>query len=143
MAIQKHSIPDSSAAIYAETANINYFLKTALEPDSVEGVVNKQKEIPARSVRRYPGDSSPYSVPKVTATYLYDPGRRNGAATPGKEMILNDGVEKRCFTYTGSWTDVHAFLVGDAKMDLAAYSDSARYDIAAAGETQPQAVKAR
>ena len=143
MAIQKHSIPDSSAAIYAETANINYFLKTALDPDASDGAVSKQKSIPQRSVRRYPGDSSPFTVPTTTATYLYDPGRRNGAATPGKEMILNDGVEKRCFTYTGSWTEVHAYLVGNAKMDLAAYSESARYDIAAVGEGQAQVVKAR
>ena len=143
MPIQKHSIANSSAAIYAETANINYFLSTELVPDSVGGAENRQKSIPSRSVRRYPGDPTPYDVNSVTATYLYDPGRRNGAATPGKEMILNDGTEKRCFTYTGSWTDVHAFLVGNAAMDLAAYSESARYDIAAAGEQQPQAVKAR
>ena len=63
---------------------------------------------------------------------MYDPGRRNGAATPGKDMLLSDDTERRAFTYVGSWTDVHAFLVGQAKMDLKAYSESARYDIAQA-----------
>ena len=143
MAIQKHSLDGTESAIYAESANINYFLNTELEPGSAGGVENRTKSIPARTVRRYPGDQTPYSIPSVTATYLYDPGRRNGSATPGKEMILNDGVEKRVFTYTGSWTDVHAFLVGNAKMDLAAYSDSARYDIKAVAAGQAQAVKAR
>ena len=66
--------------------------------------------------------------------YMVDPGRRNGAATPGKQMILDDGTERRQFTYTGPWMDIHAFLVGDAAADLKAYSESARYDITAAGE---------
>lgn len=143
MAIQKHSLPDLDAAIYAETANINYFLNTTLSPDSAGGAENRTKEIPQRSVRRFPGDPTPFTIPSTTATYLYDPGRRNGSATPGKEMILDDGIEKRVFTYTGPWTDVHAFLVGDAKMDLAAYSESARYDIKAVSAGQTQAVKAR
>ena len=63
---------------------------------------------------------------------MYDPGRRNGAATPGKDMLLSDDTERRAFTYVGPWTDVHAFLVGQAKMNLKAYSESARYDISAA-----------
>ena len=47
-------------------------------------------------------------------------------------MILDDGTERRQFTYTGPWMDVHSWLVGDAKAALKAYSESARYDIAAA-----------
>ena len=65
---------------------------------------------------------------------MVDPGRRNGAATPGKEMILDDGTERRSFTYTGPWMDVHSWLVGEAKVDLKAYSESARYDITAVSE---------
>lgn len=143
MAIQKHSLAGTDAAIYAESANINYFLTTTLSPDSAGGVENRTKEVPSRTVRRYPGDPTPYSIQSVTATYLYDPGRRNGSATPGKEMILDDGVEKRVFTYTGPWTDVHAFLVGDAAMDLAAYSESARYDIKAVAPGLSQPVMTR
>lgn len=142
--IQKHSIPNSDAVIYAETANLNYFLKTELAPDANDGVINKQSEVKAHSRRRYVGDNEPTSVPKTNRVFLYDPGRRNGNATPGKEMILDDGTERRVFTFTGPWVDVHAFLVGDAKMDLKAYSPSARYDIVAAEEqVQAQAIKAR
>jgi hypothetical protein len=133
MAIQKHSLDGTDAAIYGETANINYFVNTALTPDSAGAVVNKQASVKSFTRRQYPGDSTPINVTAHSREFMVDPGRRNGAATPGKEMILDDGTEKRTFTYTGPWMDVHAWLVGDAKMALKAYSESARYDIAASG----------
>jgi len=131
MAIQKHTYDASGNAIYAETANINYFLKTALEPDTVGGVVNKQSEVKAFTRRRYKGDDEKANIKTSTRAYLYDPGRRNGNATPGAPFILDDGEEKRSFTFTGPFTDLHAFLVGDAKMDLRVYSPSASYQITA------------
>ena len=134
MAIQRHSLAGSNAAIYGETANINYFVKTALEADSAGAVVNKQATVKAFTRRQYPGDSTPINVSSHEREFMVDPGRRNGAATPGKEMILDDGTERRAFTYTGPWMDVHAWLVGDAAMALKAYSESARYDIAASGD---------
>ena len=127
MAIQKHSTGVGDSAIYGETANINYFLKTELEPDAVDSVTNKTYSVSAHSRRRYVGDSDPVSVSAQSRTVVVDPGRRNGPATPGKEMILTDGIEKRSFTYVGAWTDIHAFLTGNAKMDLTAYSKSASY----------------
>ena len=134
MAIEKHSIDGSSAAIWAETANLNYFLKTSLEPDTVGGVENRTKDIPKRTVSRYVNDPNPYEIKALTGVrYLYDPGRKNGGATPGQEMILADGVEKRNFTYTGSFLDVHAYMVGNAKMDLTLYSAGAGYEITATG----------
>ena len=133
MSIEKHSLPDSEAAIYGETANLNYFLKTALEADSDVAVVDKQASVKAHTRRRYVGDDTPVNVSAHSREYVYDPGRRNGSATPGKQMILSDGVERRSFTYTGSWMDIRAFLVGNAKMDLKAYSASARYKIKATG----------
>ena len=134
MAIVKHSIPNSDAAIYAETANLNYFLKTDLTPDSAGQVENKQASVSSFQRRRYPGDSTPINVTAHSRDYMVDPGRRNGNATPGKQMILDDGIERRQFTYVGPWMDIHALLVGDAANDLKAYSESARYDITAAGE---------
>lgn len=133
MAIQRHTLEGSDAAIYGETANINYFVKTALVADSAGSVTNKQATVKAFTRRQYPGDSTPINVSSHSREFLVDPGRRNGAATPGKEMVLDDGTERRAFTYTGPWMDVHAWLVGDAKMALKAYSESARYDIAASG----------
>ncbi len=134
MAIQKHVYDAEGNAIYAVTENINYFLKTELVPASQAGVVNKTASVSAFTRRRYPGDPSPSNVSASTREYLYDPGRRNGAATPGSPFILDDGVEKRSFTYTGSFTDLHAFLVGDAAMDLRCYAPSASYDIKAAAQ---------
>ena len=49
-------------------------------------------------------------------------------------MILDDGTEKRSFTFTGSFIDIHAYIMGNAKMDLSLYSESARYLIKASGE---------
>ena len=143
MAIEKHSIDGTAAAIWAETANLNYFLKTALEPDTVGGVENRTKSIPKRTVSRYINDPNPYEIQaQESVRYLYDPGRKNGGATPGQEMILADGVEKRSMTYTGSFIDVHAFFVGNAKMDLTLYSAGAGYEIKAAGG-EALAAKAR
>ena len=129
MAIQKHVYDAEGNAIYGETANINYFLKTELAPAGAGTVVNKQANVTAFTRRRYPGDPSPSNVSATTREYLYDPGRRNGAATPGSQFILDDGVEKRSFTFTGPFLDLHAFITSDAAMDLALYSPSARYDI--------------
>lgn len=133
MSIEKHSLPDVSAAIYGETANLNYFLKTPLTPDSADSVTNQVQSVSQHSRKMYSGSSTSISVKAHSRTVIQDPGRRNGNATPGKEMILDDGVERRAFTFTGSFTEVHAHFVGDAKMDLFIYSPSARYSIAAAG----------
>ena len=132
MAIQKHVYDEKGNGIYAETANINYFLKTPLAPASEGGVVEKSANVSAFSRRRYPGDPEPSNVSASTREFLYDPGRRNGNATPGKPFILDDGVEKRSFTFTGPFNDLHAFIVSDASMDLRLFSPSASYDITVA-----------
>jgi len=131
MAIQKHVYDANGNGIYGETANINYFLNTPLSPASAEGVTNKTANVSAFTRRRYPGDPEPSNVSASTREFLYDPGRRNGNATPGSPFILDDGVEKRSFTFTGPFTDLHAFLVGDAKMDFRVFSPSASYEITA------------
>ena len=139
MAIQKHSIADTSAAIYGETENINYFLSTPLVPDTVTGIVNKTSEVSAFTRRRYVGDPAPVEVKTQTRRYMYDPGRSNGVATPGKEMILDDGTERRVFTYTGAWMDVHAFLIGALKEgETKCYSESDRYVINVGAEALAQ-----
>lgn len=129
MSIQKHVYDAAGNAIFAETANINYFLKTPLAPASEGSVVNKTSSVKQHTRRQYPGDTTPANIPVTTREYLYDPGRRNGSATPGKPFILDDGVEKRSFTFTGSFVDLHAFILSDAEMDLRLYSPSASYEI--------------
>ena len=130
MSIQKHVYDAKGHGIYAETENINYFLKTPLAPASEVAVVEKTANVKAFSRRRYPGDPEPSNVSASTREFLYDPGRRNGNATPGSPFILDDGVEKRSFTFTGPFNDLHAFILSDAKMDLRLFSPSASYDIA-------------
>lgn len=131
MTIERHSLPGTGAAIYAETANLNHFLAEDLEPDAAGEVVNVQQNVGSHSRRRYVGDNTPSTVRAHVRTVLQDPGRRNGSATPGKQMILDDGTETRQFTYTGPWTDVHAFLMTAAARNMSAYSASARYLIVA------------
>ena len=130
MSIQKHLYDAKGNGIYAETANINYFLKTTLAPASEVGIVEKTANVSAFTRRRYPGDPEPSNVSASTREFLYDPGRRNGNATPGSPFLLDDGVEKRSFTFTGPFNDLHAFILSDAKMDLRLFSPSASYDIA-------------
>ena len=132
MAIQKHTIPSSDSAIWAETDNINYFLKTELTPDSADSVTNVQVSKPGHSRRQYPGDTSLVSVSAHSATTIVDPGRKSGNAIPGKPFVADDGTEKRQFRYTGDWTDVHALFVGNVANETKLYSSTGtRYIIAA------------
>ena len=132
MAAQK-MVPDGTdIAIYGNPANINYFLNTDLTPVSQTGAVDKQTSVKAHTRRKYATDAAPSNVSASTREYLYDPGRRNGAAVPGNPFILDDGTEKRQFSYTGSFMDLHAFIKGDASMNLTLYSQSAAYEITAA-----------
>ena len=130
MTIEKHTPAGTDISIWAETANINYFLQTALTPDSQTGVVNKTSAVKAHTRRRYAGDTSPSNVSGHSREFMFDPGRRNGAALPGEPFILDDGTEKRRFSFQGNVMDLHAFLKGDAKMDFTFYSPSAAYEIA-------------
>lgn len=132
MTIQRHIYDATTGnSIYAETANINYFLTTPLVPASVGSVTNVQVSVAPYTRLRYVGDPSPIGVSAQIRNILVDPGRRNGGATPGKPFILDDGVEKRSFTYTGSFLDLHSFLTGDIAMDLTVFSPSAAYELTA------------
>ena len=133
MAIEKHVPDGTDLVLLGETANLNYFLKTALTPASAGSVVNKTTTVKSYTRRKYATDSNPVNVSGGSREFLFDPGRRNGGAVPGNPFILDDGVEKRQFHYIGTVIDLHAFLVGDAKMDMTFYSQSAAYSIAAAG----------
>ena len=135
MAIVKHTVPDTDSAIWAETDNINYFLSTSLTPDSAGSVTNVQVSRPGHTRRQYPGDTSLVQVSQNTATVIQDPGRKSGNAVPGKPFVVDDGIEKRQFRYTGDWTDVHALFVGDVANETRLYSATGtRYIIAAVSQ---------
>jgi len=128
----KMTTPSGENTIIGDVANINYFLNTPLAPDSETGVVNKTTTVKAHPRRRYATDGAPINVSGGSREFLYDPGRRNGSAIPGNPFILADGIETRSFMYTGNFIDLHAFFVGEAKMALTLYSQSAAYSIAKA-----------
>lgn len=140
MATVKHKAGTSQVPlfIWAETANINFFLKTPLAPVSAAGVTNKQASVSAHTRRQYPGDPTPSNVGASAREFIYDPGARNGSALPGKNFWLVadaglPGEERRQFTYQGRMVDLHAFLVGQAKMQLELYGPTGKhYRIAAA-----------
>ena len=101
MTTKKFSPAGFDLAIYGEEANINYFLTTPLVPDSQEGIVNKTSNVKAHTRRRYVGDTTPSNVSGGDRVYMYDPGRIRLNVLPGDPFILDDGTEKRQFTFTG------------------------------------------
>ncbi len=132
MSSVKMTTPGGKNTIIGEPDNINYFIKTPLTPDSASEVVNKTTTVKAHTRRNYAGDPAPSNVSASSREFLVDPGRRNGSAVPGNPFILDDGIERRQFQYTGTFMDLHAFFVGQAKADMTLYSQSAAYSIAAA-----------
>jgi len=129
MTVQKFAPEGFELAIYAEQANLNYFLTTAIEPASAGAIVNKTASVKSHTRRKYVGDPAPSNIPETDRTYMYDPGRKVGNALPGQPFILDDGVEKRQMTFSGNVIDLHAFLMSDAKMELKLYTTGARYVI--------------
>lgn len=133
MTILKHKAGTSTPALYiwAETANINYFLSTALTPVSAGGVQDKISNVSAHSRRQYPGDATPINVASSVREYVFDPGARNGSALPGKPFILiaDYGLpaeEKRQFTYQGRFLDLHGFLSNNVKFQVRLYSSTGK-----------------
>jgi len=139
MAVLPHSftVPAGQpVTIYGETANINYFLNGNLTPDTAAGVTNGQVAVGAHTRQQYPGDATPMNVSGSQREFLIDPTRKSGNGLPGKPFILvalnaqGQVTEKRQFTYTGRWIDLHTFLSAEAGSNMFAYnSTGARYTI--------------
>lgn len=124
--------------IYAEKANIEYFVKTTLTPAVDAGVTNKQVSVKASSRQQYPGDATTINMPATVREVLIDPTAKSGNALPGRSIVLVGdpglpGEERRQFTLKGRWIDFHAWLSANAKMLTYAYNSSGRrYTIKAA-----------
>lgn len=132
MTIQKFSFEDSDLVIWAEPANLNYYLSTPLDPDAAAGTTNKEVSVKEHTRRQYVGDTELSNIPRHDRTFMVDPGRKSGSALPGKPFICDDGVERRQMRYTGDFINLHALFVGDAKMAFQLYSPTGtRYSIAA------------
>ena len=122
MAIEKHTLPNSDTAIWAETANLNYFVTTPIEPDTAGEVTNQQVSVPSHNRKPYPGALPGPGVSSHTRTILVDPGRKSGSAIPGKPFMVDDGTEKRQMRYDGTWIDVHAYFTGNVPAETKLYS---------------------
>jgi len=143
--IQKFVVPAAGGrnefAIYSVEENINYFLKTALTPATTAGPTNKQVTVKAHSRRQGPGDARDINVAGSSREVLIDPTRKSGTALPGRSIVLlaDAGMpneERRQFTLQGRWVDFHAFLRGNAKMQIHAFNHGGtRYTIPGAGTT--------
>jgi len=139
MAILPHTVEvpaGQPVVIYAEPANINYFINGSLTPDSAEGVTNSQVAVKSHTRSQYPGDDSKMNVSGSNREFLKDPTRKSGNALPGKSFVLAafnaEGVmtEKRQFTYKGRWIDLHAFLSAEVSFKTFAYNNTgARYSL--------------
>jgi hypothetical protein len=129
MTVQKFAPDGFELAIYAEEANLNYFLTTPLTPASVGAVVSKESSVKTFPRRQYKGDPTPVNVDAHTRVYMLDPGRKVGNALPGEPFILDDGTEKRQMTFAGNVVDLHAFLLSDVKKETKLYTTGARYVI--------------
>lgn len=146
MAIQRFDVTapgGNTFRIYAEPANINFFLKTPLTPAAHGGVTNKQVIVGGAPRRQYPGDPTPIAVAGSNREVLVDPTRKSGTALPGYSVVLvgdpgMPGEERRQFTVHGRFIDLHAWLSLNAKMETFLISPrGARYTIAAAGTQTP------
>lgn len=136
MAITGHTVAvagGQDVTIYAETANINYFLTTPLTADTTEGPTNSAAQVAGSTRRQYPGDSTTISVSAATREFLVDPSRKSGNALPGRNFALKErggAGEFRSFTFKGRMMDLHAFLSGEVSKDVFLYGPSgARYTI--------------
>ena len=103
--------------------NLNYFIDVAgagLTPQDSSTVTNatSQSKGGSASVSRFPGDPAPYSRANVPKTIMKNRNVRHGNALPGRRFILDDGTERRQFTYQGNLAALHALLVGHLKMDV-------------------------
>lgn len=133
MAIEKHEAVTDKVYIWAESANINHFVNTALTPVSYGSVTNAQASVKSHTRRQYPGDTSLVNVSTHSRTFIQDPGRKNGNSLPGSSFIVDDGTERRQMTYQGDFIDLHSYFVGEAKTALSLYSErGVRYAIDAA-----------
>lgn len=138
MGLEKFVIPADGTrgklTIYAEPANLNYFLKTPLTSTADAGVSNKQVAVKAHQRRQYPGDQTQINVPASQREFMVDPSRRSGAALPGRSIVLVGdyglpGEEKRQFTLVGRWVDFHAWLATKAKMQIRAYNNTGAWNV--------------
>jgi hypothetical protein len=115
--------------LYAEPANLNYFLKTPLTPVAASGPVDKQVQVKAHQRRQYPGDTTLSNIPMTMREFTVEPSKRSGTGLPGRTITLvsEPGLpaeERRSFTLKGDWNEFCAWLRSQARYYLRAYNST-------------------
>ena len=122
--VDTNAVAGAELSIWTIAAeNLNYFIDIAgagLEPKTSEAVVVAQSLSKGgnATVQRYPGDTAPFTRANVAKTIMKNRQVRHGNALPGRRFILDDGTEKRQFTYQGDLYALHALLVGNLKVNV-------------------------
>lgn len=103
--------------------NLNYFVDVAgsgleLKTSSDVVVAETNSKGGNATVRRYPGDPTPFTRANTAKKVMKNRTVRHGNALPGRGFTLDDGTELRQFTYQGDLRALHALLVGNLKMDV-------------------------
>ena len=115
-----HSIDGKTVKVFAIPANLNYFVTDT--PYTGAAGTPISYAVPAQTVRRFPGDPSPYNRAGFTATRSLPVARKR--AIPGKPFVLSDGIETRQFSFVGSLSTLYAYLLNAAKQDFTLISPS-------------------
>jgi len=129
---------------YDYKESLQWFLKTTIEDVEDQLGLTRTKEISSFTRYRGPSDTLGSIVKKHDAKYLVDPTLKSGNARPGKWFVLRttkdaDDQEKRRFTYTGSFHDLHAVLQADIKYPCYLRAEgSARHTINAIIDQTPE-----
>lgn len=130
----------SDLKIWDKYDNLKYFCDVSGLTEASASIVNKQATVKGSSVHYYMNSPSTYTRAATSRQFMFDPGRRKGNAIPGNPFVLVSdaglpGEERRQFRYEGAIIDLHAFLVGSAKMMLDFYSETGTRYTAIPGNT--------
>lgn len=122
--------------------NLNHFIKTNVTEADLPEVTNKQVAVKAHQRRQYPGDTALSNIPATVRTVMVSPGRRSGSGLPGRTVTLvsdagTPGEERRSFTLKGRWVDFHAWLGGQAAMQIKAYNHTGAWELIPAAVQTP------
>lgn len=126
--------------IWDKFGNLEYFCDVSGLTEASASIVNKQANVKGSSVHHYMNSAATYTRAATVKQFIYDPGRRKGNAIPGKPFVLVSdaglpGEQTRQFTYEGAFMDLHAFIVGSAKMLVDLFSETGTRYTAIPGNT--------
>ena len=117
-------IPDSSnikgGDLYDKFGNLSYFADVTGLDDKTKTGADISPSVSAHSRNSFMRDPAPSSVSAHTR-YLSTGLRQSKGGFPGVGITLDDGVERRDFSYTGTMSGLVAWLKTTAKHKITLY----------------------